>query len=80
MTHTITTGPHPGQTGGCMAQYNHYTLSHTPSHHSSSHNPDHNPNHNPNHINPFMSHPFSGQASYGHPSWRPPASTFPYYY
>ncbi|MCM3568528.1 hypothetical protein [Neobacillus mesonae] len=66
MSHHIVTGPHPGQPGGgCMAQYNHHTLGHSPQHYPTSQN-------NPNHHNtsyPQLPTPYS---QYGVPGWRPP--------
>jgi hypothetical protein len=55
LTHpkTITTGPPPGQSGACVAQYNHYILNgsksagNNPNHHNpSNHAVYHNPNSN----------------------------------
>ncbi|MFC4800362.1 hypothetical protein ACFPA1_13495 [Neobacillus sp. GCM10023253] len=75
MTQHITTGPYPGQTGGCIAEYNHSTLSHVPHHYSPSHNPNHNPNHNP-----YYQQPMTGPGFQGIPSWRPPGGSYPYLY
>ncbi|MFD0824892.1 hypothetical protein ACT8ZR_04410 [Neobacillus sp. M.A.Huq-85] len=69
MTHNITTGPHPGQPGACIAQYNHHTTSHATAHHHS------NPH---NHQMPYMQHMNYG--NYGTPGWRPPGTSYPTFY
>lgn len=67
MTQHITTGPHPGHTGACMAQYNHNTLNH--SNFS-----------NPNHVYPYIQQPFIGQAPYGTPPRQPAGASTPFWY
>jgi hypothetical protein len=51
LTQHITTGPHPGSSGACIAEYNHAILPH--SYQEYHHNPNHNFSHH-NHINPYI--------------------------
>jgi hypothetical protein len=71
----ITTGPHPGHPGACIAHYNHATLSQL-THHSSNHS------HNHNHIyfNPYIQQPISGLSPYGVSPWVSPGSLNPFLY
>ncbi|MEO2076365.1 MAG: hypothetical protein ABGX20_13420 [Bacillus sp. (in: firmicutes)] len=75
MSYTITTGKHPGQPGACLAQYNHSTFKH------GSNNPNHhNPSANHPQVMPVTHYPITTYGSYGNPSWRPPGSSYPFYY
>ncbi|MED1470802.1 hypothetical protein [Bacillus salipaludis] len=74
MTQNITTGPHPGQPGACIAQYNHHTHSHTHHHHS---NPQSYPH---NHFMPNTQQHNPAYGYYGTPSWRPPGTSYPTFY
>ncbi|GHI00405.1 hypothetical protein [Neobacillus kokaensis] len=68
MSHHIVTGPHPGQPGGgCMAQYNHYTLGHAPHHYPTGSQSNHQ-----SYSTPFTQQPTSFYGQYGVPNWRPP--------
>lgn len=81
MTQHITTGPHPGQPGACIAQYNHTTLSHTPLPHAS-HNPSsHHQFSYHNHIMPNIQQPFTTyNHHYGNPYWGTQGASFPSFY